>query len=124
MWHTRGNRDYDLDDIVLLKIGRHIRPREHFKLIVARDEGETNFLHGYRKQFTYLYAVNYPGPITLIDGVTQGHDLELAARIAARYSRGKDRPEVAVKVSKPNGEHVELNVAPFGSGDIPDDWFI
>ena len=124
LWHARGKRDYDFDDIILLKIGRHIRPREHFKLIIARDEGETNFLRGYCEQFTYLYAVDYPGPITLIDGVTEDRDLELAARITARYSQGKDRQEVVVKVSKPNGEHVELNVAPFESGDIPDDWFI
>ena len=46
LWQARGERRYDLDDIMLLKIGRHIRPRPHFKLIVARDEGETNFHQG------------------------------------------------------------------------------
>ena len=124
LWRARGMRDYEFDDIVLLKIGRHIRPSTHFKLIVARDEGETNFLHGYRKEFTYLYTVDYPGPITLIDGETEHRDLELAARITARYSRGKDEKEVRVKVVNPTGTQQEVNIAPFRPGDIPDHWFV
>ena len=37
LWASRQQRQYELDDILLLKVGRHIRPRPHFKLIVARD---------------------------------------------------------------------------------------
>jgi len=48
LWQARGERRYELDDIMLLKVGRHIRPAPHFKLIVSREEGETNFLEGYR----------------------------------------------------------------------------
>ena len=51
LWRARGQRQYDFDDIILLKIGRHIRPRSDFKLIVARDAGETNFLKGFRKNY-------------------------------------------------------------------------
>ena len=54
LWHARGQRDYSLDDIMLLKVGRHLCPADHFKAIVARDDGENNFLEGYRKQFVYL----------------------------------------------------------------------
>ena len=39
LWASRGARDYDLDDIMLLKVGRHLRPRPHFKVIVGREEG-------------------------------------------------------------------------------------
>lgn len=124
LWRTRGKRDYDFDDIVLLKIGRHIRPRAHFKLIVARDEGETNFLQGYRKYFAYLYTVNHAGPLTLIDGTAECQDLELAARITARYSQGRDSSGVMVKAVKPSGEEHQFNVTPFGSRDIPAAWFI
>lgn len=31
LWAHRPSRDYELDDIMLLKIGRHFRPRPHFK---------------------------------------------------------------------------------------------
>lgn len=54
MWAHRGEKRYELDDIMLLKVGRHLRPRPHFKLIIAREDGENRFLEGYRKQFTHF----------------------------------------------------------------------
>ena len=53
---------------MLLKVGRHLRPANHFKVIVARDDGENNFLEGYRKQFVHLRTESHEGPLTLIDG--------------------------------------------------------
>jgi hypothetical protein len=47
MWQSRGNREYQLDDLMMLKVGRHIRPNPRFKMIVAREEGEVKFLEGY-----------------------------------------------------------------------------
>ena len=40
LWRGRGSRAYDFDDIMLLKIGRHLRPKENFQLIISREEGE------------------------------------------------------------------------------------
>ena len=45
---------YSLDDILLLKVGRHLRPRPHFKLIIGREEGENNYLEGYCSEFSHL----------------------------------------------------------------------
>jgi len=80
LWRSRGERRYDLDDIILLKVGRHIRPAPHFKVIVAREEGEGNFLHGYRKQHVALRSVSHTGPYALIDGDPTAQDVLLAAR--------------------------------------------
>src|SRR3990167_8333718 len=38
LWQSQGRKDYELDDIMLLKVGRHIRPAPHYKLIVSREE--------------------------------------------------------------------------------------
>ena len=46
LWAFRGTKDYTMDDIVLLKAGRHIRPLPTFKIIVGRDETENHFLSG------------------------------------------------------------------------------
>ena len=32
MWQARGSRDYELDDIMLLKVGRHLRPKPNFQV--------------------------------------------------------------------------------------------
>jgi len=59
LWDNRGHKTYELDDIMLLKVGRHIRPCKAFKLIIAREEGETRFLSGYKKQFQSIKTVSH-----------------------------------------------------------------
>lgn len=122
LWGHRPNRDYTLDDIMLLKIGRHLRPRPHFKLIMSREEGETHFLEGYKNQFTWIKTASHAGPLTLLDGdgLTED-DLLLAAALAARYSKGKDAPSVTCKIGQPNTPVREVDVLPFPEA-IPAPW--
>lgn len=124
LWASRGVRDYELDDIMLLKVGRHLRPRPHFKLIIAREDGENQFLSGYRRQFTHMRTMSHGGPLTLVDGDVSEDDLLLAARLTARYSQGRDVDEVEVEITAPGGEPRLVIVAPFPAGDIPDGWHI
>jgi tRNA-uridine 2-sulfurtransferase len=124
LWVSRGARDYELDDIMLLKVGRHLRPRAHFKLIIAREDGENQFLSGYRRQFTHLRPVSHSGPLTLVDGDVGEEDLLLAAQLTARYSQGRDAGTVAVEVTMPGGEPRLLEVTPFPADDIPAQWHI
>jgi tRNA U34 2-thiouridine synthase MnmA/TrmU len=124
LWGSRGQRDYTLDDIMLLKVGRHLRPRPGFKLIVAREEGENNFLHGYRKSFTHLYPVSHAGPLVLVDGEPDADDLQLAARIAARFSRGREAPEVTVAVGRRDAPPEELAVPPLPPEELPREWYL
>ena len=124
LWQSRNDKRYELDDIMLLKIGRHIRPAPHYKLIVSREEGENNFLEGYRKQFTHLRVTSHTGPLTLIEGDPSAEDLELAARITARYSRGRDEEQVQVDVETQNGVNHVLKVKPFAPHEIPQEWLL
>ncbi|MBD3669617.1 MAG: tRNA (5-methylaminomethyl-2-thiouridylate)-methyltransferase [Gammaproteobacteria bacterium] len=125
LWQARGERDYELDDIMLLKVGRHLRPRPNFKLIVGREEGENNFLHGYRKQFTHIKTVSHGGPLVLIDGqdLTE-QDLELAARVAARFSQGKNEPEVEVELTSGEGVSRAMRIAPIDPDEMPQEWYL
>jgi hypothetical protein len=124
LWRTRGNRDYDLDDIMLLKVGRHLRPRPNFKLIIGREEGENRFMEGYRKRFVSLQPVSHTGPLVLIDGELQDGDLELAARLAARFGQGRDAACVTLQATGLDGKTRELEVTPMPANDIPADWYL
>ena len=124
LWEARGERRYELDDILLLKIGRHIRPNKRFKVMVSREEGENNFLEGYRKEFINLRVTSHPGPLALIDGTPDPDDLNLAARIVARYSKGKSAEQVTVRIEPTEGEPLELTVTPLLPDEIPQAWFI
>ncbi|MDD1610004.1 MAG: tRNA (5-methylaminomethyl-2-thiouridylate)-methyltransferase, partial [Methylococcaceae bacterium] len=124
LWQAHGHKDYELDDVMLLKVGRHIRPNPHFKVIVAREEGEGRFLQGYKKQFVSMNCASHPGPLMLIDGEPSAEDLYLAARIVARYGQGRDAEQVDINITQADGSERIIQVAPFKIDEIPQDWYI
>lgn len=124
LWQARGNKNYDLDDIMLLKVGRHIRPDKDIKIIIARDEGETNFLSGYRKRFTRLQAISHTGPLALIDGNASAANIKLAAQLTARYGKGRMAEQVTFEIHDTTGAKRELTVSPMSPDNIPQAWFI
>jgi len=124
LWQARGQRDYEMDDIMLLKVGRHIRPSEHFKLIIGREEGENNFLQGYKKAYTWMKTTSHAGPLSLLDGVANDTDLQLAARIIARFSQGRDAETVTVESVRSNGEAKTLEVTPIKPSEMPEEWYL
>jgi tRNA U34 2-thiouridine synthase MnmA/TrmU len=124
MWKARGNRRYELDDIMLLKVGRHLRPRPHFKMIIGREDGENKFLHGYRKQYTHLFTTSHKGPLVLIDGSIGEDELELAAQITARFSQGRNADKVEVEIHPLEGGSITRQVTPIAGEAIPQDWYL
>ncbi len=124
LWKFRGKRTYELDDIMLLKIGRHLRPRPNFKLIIGREEGENRFMQGYRKMFTHLRVDGHAGPLVLLDGKADDDDLHIAAQITARYSQGRDEEKVNVIITDKNGNFREITVKPLASQAIPEEWYL
>jgi tRNA U34 2-thiouridine synthase MnmA/TrmU len=124
LWQARGKREYEMDDIMLLKVGRHIRPAPHYKLIVGREEGENNFLEGYRKIYIHLRPISHTGPLVLLDGEASEEDIVLAARITARYSKGHTAEQVTVQVTDLNGVSRELVVAPLSPDELKPEWHL
>ncbi|MDH5612921.1 MAG: tRNA (5-methylaminomethyl-2-thiouridylate)-methyltransferase [Gammaproteobacteria bacterium] len=124
LWQARNKKEYELDDIMLLKVGRHIRPAPHYKLIVSREDGENKFLNGYRKQFSTIEIKSHNGPLTLVDGELCDEDIKQAARIAARFSQGREADSVTVKFTRLNGEETMLNVPPMSASEIKQEWYV
>lgn len=124
LWRSRGRRDYELDDIMLLKVGRHLRPNSRYKLIIGREQGENQYLEGYKGRFTLLRMESHEGPLTLIDGHPTLQDLELAGRVVARYSQGREAAWVRLRAIWPDGREKPLTVQPLTPTEIPDAWHV
>ncbi len=124
LWASRQEKRYEFDDIMLLKVGRHIRPRPHFKMIIGREEGENRFLSGYRHQFINLTSISHAGPLVLIDGLPTEADLTLAAEITARFGHGKYDTEVTVSIQKPGEPGVSQTVRPLLEEHLDKSWYI
>ncbi|WP_028388347.1 tRNA (5-methylaminomethyl-2-thiouridylate)-methyltransferase [Legionella fairfieldensis] len=124
MWDHRNSRDYDMEDIILLKAGRHLRPKPYYKMIIARDEAESNFLMGYRKQFIHMQVREHRGPMILIEGQPNAEDIITCAQIAGRFCSGREEAEVEVDLHYPDGESHILKSPPMRAEEIPQDWYL
>ncbi|MCG8045933.1 MAG: tRNA (5-methylaminomethyl-2-thiouridylate)-methyltransferase [Candidatus Thiodiazotropha endolucinida] len=124
LWNARGSKQYELDDIMLLKVGRHLRPSSRFKVIIAREEGEANFLQGYRKHYPHINTVSHGGPLALIDGEINERDIELIGRVVARYSQGRNAAEVELRFTDLSGDSRSLKVVPMPAHQVPKEWLI
>jgi Predicted tRNA(5-methylaminomethyl-2-thiouridylate) methyltransferase, contains the PP-loop ATPase domain len=124
LWQARdGDKQYDLDDVMLLKVGRHIRPEQHFKVIVAREEGEGRFMQGYKRIYhdelrQSCRSSGAGGWFAFRRGlVPGGADYRpLRSGTQCRASRCQHRRE--------NGSERIIQVKPFGSDEIPQQWYI
>jgi len=123
LWKSRDDqRDYEMDDIMLLKIGRHIRPKPEFKMIIGREEGENKFMEGYRRQFITMRASSCTGPLVLLDGQLNDEDIQLAAQVTARFSKDRLKDSVTIEVTDPAGVSRSFNVKPMLENELPKEW--
>lgn len=124
LWQSRGERAYEIDDIMLLKVGRHLRPAPHYKLIISREEGENHYLTGYQHEYTTIRTVSHRGPVTIVDGTPDDDDLLFAARIAARYSQGRDADRVTLSITPPGKDGREVTVPPLAATEVLENWYV
>jgi len=124
LWQARNKKDYELDDIMLLKVGRHLRPQPHYKIIISREDGENKFLKGYKKHFSSIEIESHNGPLTLVDGELSDEDFLFAARIAARFSQGREADTVTVKITRRSGEEQIVDITPLPSEEVKKEWYV
>jgi len=117
--------DFSLNDVHLLKFGRHFRLSPDAKLVVGRNEEENRKIETFAKAGDVLLkAARYPGPVSLLRGREDGKALGKAASITARYGKAKEMDPVEVHYRKAEGsEHQSLFVSPVEESELQD-WMI
>lgn len=82
----RHKPGFTIDDVRLLKLGRHFRITPEGKLIVGRDRQENKRLMALRRLGDiYSYPVENKGPIAVGRGIFSHQDIFNVSRIIARY---------------------------------------
>ena len=59
-----------------------------------------------------------------MDGSYSDEDLTLAARLVARFGKGRDADLVEVEINLVDGGKQQLSVPPLKSEEIPTDWYL
>ncbi len=106
------------DAVSLLKVGRHFRLPLGSKLVIGRNQADNEILIGLAGESdTLLDTTSVPGPIAILQGERSAEEVELAARMVARYSDGKSSSSVAVIVKSPEGS-TNLEVEPMNPQEV------
>jgi hypothetical protein len=115
---NRYHPDFLLNDVHLLKMGRHFRLSPHLKLVVGRNEEENQKIQTFSQEGDILFKVSrYPGPLSLLRGEAEEGEVEKAAAITVRYGKAKDLEKIEVVYEKVNEEsHRSISVS-----SIPDE---
>ena len=93
----RHDPNFSINDVHLLKMGRHFRLSPTIKMVVGRNEEENQKIETFsREDDILLKTASYPGPLSLLRGGSNGEEIEKAASITARYSKARDLEEVEV----------------------------
>jgi len=111
---------FSLNDVHLLKMGRHFRFSNGVKLVVGRNEEENQKIQTFAQGEDILLKVSdFPGPLSLLRGKLDEGDIEKAAAITVHYGKGKDLGKIEVAYKGVDEDHHQsLSVAPISRGEI------
>ena len=117
-----GKDNLTMDDVMLLKIGRHFRVSPDVKVVMGREEGENKFLGRYAPGRWKLEAKNVTGPTTLVEGMPTDEELRQIAGMTVRYAGSKADSDTPVSC---HYEETEITLEPAQIDDsILDEWRI
>ncbi|MCD4689976.1 tRNA 4-thiouridine(8) synthase ThiI [bacterium] len=116
---TKNHGGFSTVDVRLISMGRQFRLSKTAKFIVGRNHAENERLFELEDDgVLFVKAAEYKGPVGVFVGDTTDENLELAARIVARYADTGDEERVAVQFRGGDAEPTEVVVEPFTSRQV------
>ncbi|HET6267520.1 MAG TPA: hypothetical protein VFG11_07370 [Acidobacteriota bacterium] len=96
--HLEDGKIPTLDDVILLKVGRHFRPSDSLKVVVGRDEVENRFLERYGNNGRLMFTtIDVMGPVSIAEGALGSDEIRITAAITARYSDTESGGPIRIK---------------------------
>ena len=109
--------DITINDVHLLKVGRHFRLNQKAKLIVGRNDEENKKLSSLSKENDFhFYPVDTNGPTGIGRGAFDEDSIAKARRIVARYSDGEPNQPLKITCKEKNTGHPEA--LPMGKEEL------
>jgi tRNA-specific 2-thiouridylase len=113
------NPSPSVKEIKLLRLGRHFRAEDGYKIIVGRDERDNDALEKIASPDDNILMAegDFGTPIVLAEAGITDEGLALAARLCARYSAARNLTKVIVGIMC-NGRASSIEVSPAGEAEV------
>jgi tRNA U34 2-thiouridine synthase MnmA/TrmU len=93
--------DPGVNEVSLLKVGRHFRIDDKTKVVVSRNDEENSVVERLATVHDFLLEMkDITGPLSIIRGEINEEKLKIAAQLTARSSKAKSDPTADVIISK------------------------
>jgi len=109
-------KNYTMEDLKLLKVGRHFRINPELKIIVGRNEQENRILEAVSQRYTLFKPLDVPGPTTIVDGCVKPETEPLISALLFRYSDANGNN--AIKVLTRSATNTEEKLLFRGNADL------
>jgi tRNA U34 2-thiouridine synthase MnmA/TrmU len=79
-------KNYTINDLKLLKVGRHFRISPELKIIIGRNKAENEILDNFSYNYPLYKPLDVPGPSIIIDGTINPDTENIIHALLFRYS--------------------------------------
>ena len=111
---------FTVDDIDLLKAGRHLRLPDGAKLVIGRDQADNEKLTKIENsKYIFARALDISGPMSLLSVNASESDKKLSAKLILTYTKTPKEQLGSVKI----GDEV-IEAIPFESKEFVKEYFI
>lgn len=103
-----------LENITILKTGRHFRLDEKTKVVVGRNEEENTKLHELKAPADVIITMpeELPGPDALLKGEVTDEAVQMAAALVLAHSKFKDAGEMTIEYMDSSNEKKPVTAKP------------
>jgi tRNA-specific 2-thiouridylase len=114
------NEDFILEDIIPLKLGRHLRLPNGAKVIISRNHEENEQLTDVNNpKLVKIKPKDIKGPVAFVSKNANEEDIILALRLILTYSKSQANTKYDIDF-----ENKTYNLEPFESKDVAKPYFV
>ncbi len=117
LFSHKQKKEITVEELKLLRFGRHFWPKDNLQVIVGRDEKDNLSLEAFQSGRWVFYPLDHQGPLVLAVGIKYESEIKLIAGITARYSSGNKSSPLRIKY-KGNGKEGTILGTPIPDSEL------
>ncbi len=114
----REKSEVSVEDFKLLRLGRHFWIEDRLHVVVGRGEEDNDMLETFKSGRWQFEVKEIAGPVVIAENLNDDHDIEIVAKITARYISKKYGNVFEIVYVDPKDKERSIQVEAFSEDEI------